>query len=659
MQLAGTMIDSGQIEYALIVDGEGSRPVQERTLARLLSADTTVGGPLLRLRHADPGLGRGGRWSSARPTGTRRATCSSAASAARPPSTTSSAMGDMERMVTDSKGLLLAGLDVAEAAWKDAASRLRLGRRAALRHAPGIDRALRGHARSGSASTRTRPADVPDPRQHRPGRDPDHAGDAPGQDRARATACSCWAWARASTPPPPRSAGEPAAARAAAGSMPALVPEVTAVDSDRRHRAPGTSWTPRRAPRGDARAGRDAAVRPRQPELVLPVAPARGRPPAGWRVIAVDHLDMGFSERTGTRATAGRSAWTTSTRSPTPSGSPGRARSSSPSPMTGAVPSRWAGRCATSTSSPASSCPTPRCTSRRTSPAPSLIRAARLPGVLPAVTSRTRDFIRGGLFLSRPVPPPEVRKRLLRAVRQGRAAAAIEEFVEDIPLEPEHPSAATLDAIADGLGALADVPVLLLWGPRDPVFSDLYLRDLIGPAAARRRPPLRGLQPLRPRGRADLRRRCGRLGAGPRQPVAAEPVRGRRPRAPRPPAADGRCGPGSPSAPPTRHGGAGGHRAGADGVTRSISFAELRRPGRRASPRGWLPIGVDARRPDRAARAARRRPDRGRSTGCWRPGCDRGRGRRGAGPARHADRPAQRRAGVRDRRGQGPRGGPR
>ena len=28
--------------------------------------------------------------------------------------------GDLERMVTDSKGLLLAGLDVAEAAWKDA-----------------------------------------------------------------------------------------------------------------------------------------------------------------------------------------------------------------------------------------------------------------------------------------------------------------------------------------------------------------------------------------------------------------------------------------------------------------------------------------------------------------------------------------------------------
>ncbi|MCB0901593.1 MAG: 3-oxoacyl-ACP synthase III, partial [Actinobacteria bacterium] len=31
MQLAGTMIDSGQIEYALIVDAEGSRLIQERT----------------------------------------------------------------------------------------------------------------------------------------------------------------------------------------------------------------------------------------------------------------------------------------------------------------------------------------------------------------------------------------------------------------------------------------------------------------------------------------------------------------------------------------------------------------------------------------------------------------------------------------------------
>ena len=35
MQLAATMIDSGQIDYALIVNGEGSRYTQEVTLDRL------------------------------------------------------------------------------------------------------------------------------------------------------------------------------------------------------------------------------------------------------------------------------------------------------------------------------------------------------------------------------------------------------------------------------------------------------------------------------------------------------------------------------------------------------------------------------------------------------------------------------------------------
>jgi acyl-coenzyme A synthetase/AMP-(fatty) acid ligase len=113
------------------------------------------------------------------------------------------------------------------------------------------------------------------------------------------------------------------------------------------------------------------------------------------------------------------------------------------------------------------------------SPAPSVIRAARTPGVLAAVTRNTRNFIRGGLFFSRPVPPAEIRKGYYAPYGTAERRRAIEQFVQDIPLEPEHPSAATLDGIADGLGALKDVPVLLLWGPRDPVFSDIYLRDLV------------------------------------------------------------------------------------------------------------------------------------------------------------------------------------
>ena len=43
---------------------------------------------------------------------------------------------------------------------------------------------------------------------------------------------------------------------------------------------------------------------------------------------------------------------------------------------------------------------------------------------------------------------------------------------------PTTPSAAALDEIAEEVRKLDDVPALLLWGPRDPVFSDRYLRDL-------------------------------------------------------------------------------------------------------------------------------------------------------------------------------------
>jgi 3-oxoacyl-[acyl-carrier-protein] synthase-3 len=42
MHLAGTLIDAGQIDYAIIVDGEGSRGLHERTIERLQRPETTV-----------------------------------------------------------------------------------------------------------------------------------------------------------------------------------------------------------------------------------------------------------------------------------------------------------------------------------------------------------------------------------------------------------------------------------------------------------------------------------------------------------------------------------------------------------------------------------------------------------------------------------------
>jgi acyl-coenzyme A synthetase/AMP-(fatty) acid ligase/pimeloyl-ACP methyl ester carboxylesterase len=112
------------------------------------------------------------------------------------------------------------------------------------------------------------------------------------------------------------------------------------------------------------------------------------------------------------------------------------------------------------------------------SPAPRLIRLARSPGVLDTATVRTPAFVRGALRLSRPAPPAEVREAYLAPYRTAERRAAIGSFVADIPLEPDHPSAAALDEVAAGLSDLAAVPALMLWGPDDPVFSDRYLHEL-------------------------------------------------------------------------------------------------------------------------------------------------------------------------------------
>jgi 3-oxoacyl-[acyl-carrier-protein] synthase III len=119
MQLAGMMIDSGQIDYALIVDGEGSRTVQERTLARLQAESTTVADLFSDFATLTLGSGAAGMVlgpADRHPEG--HAFVGGIGRAATEHN--GLCQGDLERMVTDSKGLLLAGLDVAEAAWKDA-----------------------------------------------------------------------------------------------------------------------------------------------------------------------------------------------------------------------------------------------------------------------------------------------------------------------------------------------------------------------------------------------------------------------------------------------------------------------------------------------------------------------------------------------------------
>lgn len=192
------------------------------------------------------------------------------------------------------------------------------------------------------------------------------------------------------------------------------------------------------------------------------------------RVIAVDQLDMGYSERTGTvRRLAQRIADLEALTDELDIKSPVVTIAHD---WGGPISLGWAARnrdqlagivlTNTAVIQPADAA------------APLLIRAARLPGVLERICVDTSSFIRGALALDRPAVARPVREAYLAPFRTADRRFAIGEFVRDIPLEPDHPSYETAQWVAESLAGLNDVPVLLLWGPSDPVFSDRYLHDL-------------------------------------------------------------------------------------------------------------------------------------------------------------------------------------
>ena len=116
MQLAASMIDSGLIEYALVVDGEGSRYTQETTIARLQRPETTVQDVFDEFATLTLGSGAAamvlGR-SDVHPDGHRLVQTQSRAGTEHH----RLCIGTLDKMRTDTKGLLDAGLDLAEDAW--------------------------------------------------------------------------------------------------------------------------------------------------------------------------------------------------------------------------------------------------------------------------------------------------------------------------------------------------------------------------------------------------------------------------------------------------------------------------------------------------------------------------------------------------------------
>jgi pimeloyl-ACP methyl ester carboxylesterase len=196
--------------------------------------------------------------------------------------------------------------------------------------------------------------------------------------------------------------------------------------------------------------------------------------PSDVRVIAIDHLDMGFSERTGTTRRLEQRiddlcALTDELELTGPVVTVAH-------DWGGPISLGWAQRhigqlggvvlMNTAVHQPSGS------------PAPTLIRLVRTPGMLERICTTTPTFVRGTMSLTRPRAARSIRIAYEAPYRTADRREAIGAFVEDIPLDEDHPSQSVLNRVAADLDQLADVPALLLWGPSDPVFSDLYLWDL-------------------------------------------------------------------------------------------------------------------------------------------------------------------------------------
>ena len=90
---------------------------------------------------------------------------------------------------------------------------------------------------------------------------------------------------------------------------------------------------------------------------------------------------------------------------------------------------------------------------------------------------QTSAFVRGTLATGHGRIDRAVRAAYLAPYRSSEERRAIADFVADIPTTPDHPSHGALAEVAARLPEI-EVPVLLAWGERDPVFHLEFAAEL-------------------------------------------------------------------------------------------------------------------------------------------------------------------------------------
>ena len=182
-----------------------------------------------------------------------------------------------------------------------------------------------------------------------------------------------------------------------------------------------------------------------------------------WRVIAVDQTGMGWSERGRPRRLADRVTELVAF-----------CRQEVEGPLVLAAHD-WGGPIAVGASGPLQAEALVLGNTAVAKPddvaVPPLIAVARR--LVDLVCRRTPTFVEGTARMT----AREHRDALRAPYRTPERREAVRDFVADIPVGPGDPSYAALQACAAVLDE-RQVPTLLLWGGRDPVFHDRFLADL-------------------------------------------------------------------------------------------------------------------------------------------------------------------------------------
>jgi haloalkane dehalogenase len=106
------------------------------------------------------------------------------------------------------------------------------------------------------------------------------------------------------------------------------------------------------------------------------------------------------------------------------------------------------------------------------------IRVCRTPLLGPLAVRSGNAFVRAALSMTlnrKRRLEPEAAAGVLAPYDSWNRRAAVQQFIEDIPLSSRHPTWETLGAIEDRLPELDAMPALLVWGMRDWCFTPACL----------------------------------------------------------------------------------------------------------------------------------------------------------------------------------------